>query len=73
MIWGQPKDGFIEPCAACGRELSGRRWVVYVINGGADVLHPGDEKEYRPDGGEMGCHFVGPECRKKFGKFATSA
>jgi len=45
-------------------------YAVHVINGGADVLHPDDEALYVPDGGDMGCHMLGPECRKRFGEFA---
>jgi len=47
------------------------RWAVHVIDGGSNVLHPDDESEYQPDAGEMGFHFIGPECRKKFGEFAV--
>lgn len=70
MTWGDKSGQGHCPCAACGREIKGRRWAVHVINGGSHVLHPDYEFEYQPDGGEMGLHFVGPECRKKFGDFA---
>ena len=72
MTWGQTKSAYHSPCAACGRELAatGKRYAVHVINGGADVLHPSDEAIYVPDGGEMGLHFIGSECRKRFGEFA---
>ena len=73
MIWGK-KDGLGHPeghdCACCGKHVNPKRmWAVHVINGGSDVLHPADEHLYQPDGGDMGCHFVGSECRKQFGEF----
>lgn len=70
---GEPSMPFVNPCAVCGRELTGKQFVVHVINGGGEVLHPDDEFLYEPDGGDLGCHYIGPECRKKFGKFATPA
>jgi hypothetical protein len=46
-------------------------YAVHVINGGSDVVHPEDDHLTNPDDpGEMGCHMVGPECRKRFGAFA---
>lgn len=69
MIWN--KNAHNRKCAACGRPLGGlRTWAVHVIDGGGKVLHPQDEKLYTPDGGDMGCHMIGPECRKQFGEFA---
>ena len=72
MTWGDVAGNGQNPCAACGREMNGKRWFVHVIDGGSRVLHPGDEHQYKPDGGEMGMQFVGPECRKKFGDFAVA-
>lgn len=69
MIWSKDAMAGHNPCSACGREMKGKQYAVHVINGGSDVLHPGDEGEYQSDSGEMGLHFVGPECRKKFGEF----
>lgn len=73
MVWGEQQPGSQEPCAACGRELKGKHWYVHVIDGGSRVLHPADEHQYKPDGGEMGSHPIGPECRKKFGEFAVAS
>ncbi len=76
MIWGEKPAGHKghpdgHDCAVCGKHVNPKRmWAVHVIDGGAKVLHPGDEYMYRPDGGEMGCHMVGSECRKQFGEFA---
>jgi hypothetical protein len=72
MTWGNAHDGFKNPCASCGKGLKGKQWAVHVISGGSKVLHPDDETEYQSDAGEMGCHFIGPECRKKFGEFAIA-
>lgn len=69
MIWASPSGIGRHPCAACGRELRGKEYGIHIINGGGEVLHPDDEAEYWPDGGDMGVHYVGPECRKKFGEF----
>lgn len=71
MIWGDGAGNGRAPCVACGREMRVARWAVHVIDGGSNVLHPDDESEYQPDAGEMGFHFIGPECRKKFGEFAV--
>lgn len=74
MNWGKSRhdshpDG--HDCAVCGKWLNPQTmWAVHVISGGASVLHPDDEAKYTPDGGDMGCHMVGPECRKQFGAFA---
>jgi len=35
------------------------------------VLHPDSEADYEDEGGEMGFHALGPECRKRFGDFAV--
>lgn len=72
MIWNQNgKDRGQCPCAVCGRPLGQRpAWAVHVIDGGSKVLHPDDEGLYAADGGDMGCHMIGSECRKKFGEFA---
>jgi hypothetical protein len=71
MIWNQGKERGRLPCAVCGRPLGWQvRWAVHVIDGGALVLHPEDERRYIPDSGDMGCYMIGPECRKKFGTFA---
>lgn len=72
MIWSGKDAKCKEPCATCGRPLKATQFAVHVINGGNLVLHPDSEPEYRADGGEMGFHMVGPECRKKFGDFAVS-
>lgn len=73
MIWSSGAGMGKNPCAACGREMKGKRWAVHVIAGGGKVLHPDDESSYVSDAGEMGLHMVGPECRKKFGEFAVPA
>ena len=73
MIWGVGGEHGDNPCAACGKQMNGKRWAGHVIDGGGKVIHPDDESQYVPDGGEMGFHFVGPECRKKFGEFAIIA
>jgi len=70
MVWSERAGQGRNPCVACGREMKSKQWAVHVIDGGSRVLHPDDEAEYQDDGGDMGCHFVGPECRKKFGEFA---
>lgn len=70
MIWATEHARTDRPCAACGRPLTGREFAVHVIDGGLNVLHPNDAGQYVSDGGEMGLHVVGPECRKKFGEFA---
>jgi hypothetical protein len=71
MIWNRGKERGGNPCAVCGRPLAeSGNWAVHVICGGAKVLHPDDEGLYTSDAGEMGCHMIGPECRKKFGEFA---
>jgi hypothetical protein len=72
MVWGNMGGPTQNPCAACGREMKEKVWAVHVIDGGARVLHPEDEAAYSPDSGEMGFHFVGPECRKKFGSFVRA-
>lgn len=75
MIWNKGnecvKEGQ-EPCAVCGKGINpDRMYAVHVINGGSDVVHPEDDHLTNPDDpGEMGCHMVGPECRKRFGAFA---
>lgn len=63
------------PCIVCGKGVkeTGPIWFVHVIDGGSRVLHPDDEAAYQPDGGDCGCHPVGPECRKLFGAFAFKA
>lgn len=71
MIWNANGKTGNMPCAVCGKQINRKTaWAVHVINGGGDVLHPEYEAHYQPDGGDMGCHLVGPECRKKFGDFA---
>ena len=40
---------------------------IHIINGGDDVLHPGDEAAYIPDEGDVGLHEIGNECAKKIG------
>lgn len=53
-------------CVHCGRKLNPTRaWTVHPINGGGVLLHPDDEAKYVPDGGDMGCWDLGPECAKK--------
>lgn len=67
-----PNRSVKNPCAVCGRELRGKIFAVHIIDGGGTVLHPDDEDKYLSDSGDMGAHFVGPECRKKFGEFAIT-
>jgi hypothetical protein len=71
MIWNKGKERSANPCAVCGRPLAETgNWAVHVINGGGDVLHPDDENLYLDDRADLGCHMVGPECRKRFGEFS---
>jgi hypothetical protein len=71
MIWGIGDKHSGCACAACGKEIKMARWGAHVIDGGANVLHPDDEDKYEPDAGEMGLHYLGSECRRKFGAFAV--
>lgn len=70
MKWADKERGQY-PCAYCGRPTR-RDFAVHVIDGGSTVLHPEDEPLYQSDDGDMGLHFVGPECRKRFGTFAVA-
>ncbi len=73
MIWDKKGAAPAEnPCAVCGKELNPKKmWGVIVVDGGVTVVHPGDEGLINMgDPGYMGTHFVGSECRKKFGEFA---
>lgn len=70
MKWAKDMGGS-DPCACCGREMtSANRYMLHVIDGGANVLHPDDEHLYETDSGDMDWHAVGPECAKKFKGFA---
>jgi hypothetical protein len=62
-------------CEFCGRAIgkSGEAGRVHVIDSGANILHPADESQYRPDGGDFGWHPIGPECAKRFGEFVSPA
>lgn len=52
-------------CAVCGATLNpATAWTVHIVNGGGDALHPADEGTYAPDGGDMGCWDLGPECAR---------
>lgn len=42
--------------------------AVHIIDGGASILHPDDEKLYKPDAGDCGLSYVGPECKKRIPK-----
>ncbi len=72
MIWHKGNESPSgASCAVCGRALDeSTMWAVHVIDGGTHVLHPNDESTYIPDDGDMGCHMLGPECRRKFRDFA---
>jgi hypothetical protein len=71
MIWNPSGQMFgRRPCACCGKELKGRVFVVHVIRGGSDVLHPDSEAAYEEDAGEMGFHEIGSGCAQKFPGFA---
>lgn len=55
----------LEPCTICGRGVKpGNGWVIEVVNGGADIAHPGLGVDQN-DPGYMGCWVLGPECGKK--------
>lgn len=56
-------------CLRCKKDLKpgqSRRWV-HCIEGGTTVLHPGDEKAYVPDGGDMGSFPLGMDCARRLG------
>lgn len=71
MKWGEDVLSDGEHCAVCGKPIKGKVWGVHVIDGGNLVLHPDDEDKYVSDGGDMGTHDVGSECRKHFKDFAA--
>lgn len=54
-------------CVKCQRDIKGGnyRWVR-LVDGGM-ILHPADEKQYVPDGGDLGWHRVGTDCAKQIG------
>lgn len=58
-----------DPCCRCGKQIknvvTARR--VHLISGGHIVLHPEDEPLYVPDGGDVGCHPIGPDCARILG------
>jgi hypothetical protein len=57
-------------CCRCQKDIkpnSGRKWV-HLIDGGASILHPDDEKLYTPDGGDLGLYPIGMECARIIGK-----
>lgn len=62
-----------DPCVRCYRELTGKNYrTVHLINGGLDVLHPDDEKNYISDNADLGFHKIGADCAKKIGIEFTS-
>lgn len=55
-------------CFCCGQPTQGKiPRMIHVVNGGYDVLHPGDESVYESDAGEMGCFAIGPRCARALG------
>lgn len=55
-------------CCCCQKDIKGEpKFFVHLVDGGLTVLHPKDEKNYQPDGGDLGFHPVGPDCGKKIG------
>lgn len=68
-----PKTDFF--CVACQKDMDQLKPVraVHLIAGGYTVLHPDDELQYEPDGGDMGCWPIGECCAKKLGLEWTHA
>lgn len=57
-----------ERCFACNKKLTSKvMYAVHLIAGGNTILHPDDENSYVPDGGDVGCWMLGPECAKRLG------
>lgn len=58
-------------CYLCGRDINAKKdhFMIHVIHGGHEVLHPDDEAEYTTveDNGDLGGNPVGPTCVKKRG------
>lgn len=54
------------PCVICGLPVSKPRFYCHMIGGGGVALHPADEAEYQPDGGDMGSYPVGSDCLRRF-------
>ncbi|RJO72839.1 MAG: hypothetical protein C4523_02390 [Myxococcales bacterium] len=63
----QPKTNIF--CCRCQRDIRpGTPYrMVHLIGGGAYVLHPADEANYKPDAGDCGAHPIGPDCARKLG------
>lgn len=58
-------------CILCGKKVRpDRMWAVHIVNGGGVALHPDDEGLYTDAAADLGCHMVGPECRKQLGEYA---
>lgn len=60
------------PCYICNRniKLGAEKWGIHPIKGGNVALHPDDEPLYVSDGGDLGLHPIGSDCRKRMGEFA---
>jgi hypothetical protein len=68
-----PKTSFF--CIICHRDiLPGQHHrMIHIIDGGDFILHPSDEVNYQPDGGDCGAHPVGGSCARKIGAEWTHA
>lgn len=55
------------PCAVCGRDVDEPHWAVHLILNG-DLLMSKPGTTALPSGAnDLGLHFVGDECRTRFG------
>lgn len=63
----EPKSDFY--CVACQKDMDPQKpcRAVHMIDGGYYALHPSEEPNYVPDGGDMGCWPIGNDCAKKLG------
>lgn len=55
--------GDITPCIRCGKGVKNEKYYVELVEGGLTALSTKEQADWN-DGGYMGFHPIGSECRK---------